>query len=52
MHPTEIQVAGLGLGRTGTTSVAMALMIHDTILGFSVIHDDEQPELTEADLYV
>merc|ERR1712029_156353 len=34
-----------GLGRTGTTSVAMAL----EILGYRVVHDDEQPELT--DLY-
>ena len=41
----EIKLVGLGLGRTGTTSVVMAL----EILGYSVVHDDEQTELT--DLY-
>ena len=40
---TSIQVAGLGLGRTGSTSLAIAL----EILGFTVIHDDEQPEITD-----
>lgn len=42
---TEIKVVGLGLGRTGTTSLALAL----EILGYKVVHDDEQTELT--DLY-
>mmetsp|Transcript_17068 Transcript_17068/g.24027 ORF Transcript_17068/g.24027 Transcript_17068/m.24027 type:complete len:340 (+) Transcript_17068:78-1097(+) len=42
---TSIQVIGLGLGRTGTTSLVMAL----EILGYTVVHDDEQTELT--DLY-
>ena len=42
---TTIQIVGLGLGRTGTTSLAMAL----EILGYAVVHDDEQVELT--DLY-
>jgi hypothetical protein len=42
---THIQIAGLGLGRTGTTSLVMAL----EMLGYTVIHDDEQPEL--VDLY-
>jgi len=41
---TSIQIAGLGLGRTGSTSLSMAL----EILGFTVIHDDEQPELTDV----
>lgn len=41
---TSIQIVGLGLGRTGTTSLAMAL----EILGYTVIHDDEQPELTDV----
>lgn len=42
---TEIKIAGLGLGRTGSTSLVIAL----EILGYSVVHDDEQTELT--DLY-
>jgi len=42
---TEIKVAGLGLGRTGSTSLVMAL----EILGYVVMHDDEQTE--ETDLY-
>jgi len=42
---THIKIAGLGLGRTGTTSLVMAL----EILGYVVIHDDEQAE--ETDLY-
>merc|ERR1712238_349353 len=42
---TKMQIVGLGLGRTGTTSVAMAL----EYLGYTVVHDDEQPEIT--DLY-
>ena len=41
---TEIKVVGLGLGRTGTTSIAMAL----EILGYTVIHDDEQTEETDV----
>jgi len=44
-NQTEIQIVGLGLGRTGTTSLVMAL----EILGYTVVHDDEQTELT--DLY-
>lgn len=42
---TTIQIVGLGLGRTGTTSLAIAL----EILNYTVIHDDEQTENT--DLY-
>lgn len=42
---TEIKLVGLGLGRTGTTSLVIAL----EILGYKVVHDDEQTELT--DLY-
>ena len=41
---TKIKVVGLGLGRTGTTSLAMAL----EILGYSVFHDDEQTENTDV----
>ena len=44
-NQTQIKIVGLGLGRTGTTSVVMAL----EILGYNVVHDDEQTELT--DLY-
>ena len=44
-NQTTIQIVGLGLGRTGTTSVTMAL----EMLGYTVVHDDEQAELT--DLY-
>lgn len=44
-NQTTIQVVGLGLGRTGTTSLVMAL----EILGYMVVHDDEQTEIT--DLY-
>eukprot|EP00729_Bicosta_minor_P001771 gene1771-14111_t len=40
---STIQVVGLGLGRTGSTSVALAL----GKLGFLSIHDDEQPDLAE-----
>jgi len=40
---TTVQVVGLGLGRTGTTSLAMAL----EILGYAVLHDDEQPEVAD-----
>eukprot|EP00580_Thalassiosira_gravida_P005143 CAMPEP_0201655104 /NCGR_PEP_ID=MMETSP0493-20130528/45838_1 /ASSEMBLY_ACC=CAM_ASM_000838 /TAXON_ID=420259 /ORGANISM="Thalassiosira gravida, Strain GMp14c1" /LENGTH=362 /DNA_ID=CAMNT_0048131681 /DNA_START=79 /DNA_END=1167 /DNA_ORIENTATION=+ len=42
---THIKIAGLGLGRTGSTSLVMAL----EILGYVVIHDDEQAE--ETDVY-
>merc|ERR1740139_460550 len=42
---TTIQVAGLGLGRTGSTSLVVAL----EMLGYLVVHDDEQTETT--DLY-
>ena len=42
-NQTQIKVVGLGLGRTGTTSLAMAL----EILGYSVVHDDEETELTD-----
>ena len=42
---TQMQIVGLGLGRTGTTSLAMAL----EIIGYTVIHDDEHPKIT--DLY-
>lgn len=33
----------LGLGRTGSTSLAIALKV----LGYEVLHDDEQTEFTE-----
>jgi hypothetical protein len=42
---THIQIVGLGLGRTGSTSLVIAL----EMLGYTVIHDDEQPEV--MDLY-
>ena len=44
-NQTEIKIVGLGLGRTGTTSLVVAL----EILGYAAVHDDEQTELT--DLY-
>jgi len=40
---TTIQVAVLGLGRTGTTSLALAM----ETLGYRVIHDDEHVLLTD-----
>lgn len=40
---TEIKVVGLGLGRTGTTSLVIAL----EMLSYTVVHDDEQTELTD-----
>jgi hypothetical protein len=43
--PTAIQVVGVGLGRTGSTSLALAL----EYLGYTVIHDDEHVQL--SDLY-
>ena len=42
-HQTNIQIVGLGLGRTGTTSLVIAL----EMLGYGVVHDDEQVELTD-----
>ena len=39
---TEIKIVGLDLGRTGTTSGVAAL----EILGYAVVHDDEQLKLT------
>lgn len=42
-NPRSSQVVGLGLGRTGTTSLVMAL----EMLGYSVVHDDEQTELAD-----
>jgi len=42
---TTVQIVGLGLGRTGTTSLVVAL----DLLGYTSVHDDEQVELT--DLY-
>jgi hypothetical protein len=42
---TSVTVVGLGMGRTGSTSLAMAL----EHLGYTVVHDDEEVELT--DLY-
>lgn len=47
-HQTEMKVVGLGLGRTGTTSVTMAL----EILGYTVVHDDEQTQLTDLYYYL
>ena len=46
-NQTEIKVVGLGLGRTGTTSVVMAL----ELLGYQVVHDDEHTELTDLYAY-
>jgi len=43
--PTKLQVYFVGLGRTGTTSLASAL----SLLGYSVLHDDESPAV--MDLY-
>mmetsp|Transcript_25741 Transcript_25741/g.30334 ORF Transcript_25741/g.30334 Transcript_25741/m.30334 type:complete len:330 (+) Transcript_25741:120-1109(+) len=40
---TTIQIVGLGLGRTGSTSLAIAL----EILKYTVIHDDEHTEITD-----
>ncbi|KAL7551059.1 hypothetical protein ACHAWF_014261 [Thalassiosira exigua] len=45
---TTIQIAGLGLARTGTTSLVLAL----EQLGYSAVHDDEQVELTDIDYYL
>jgi len=42
-NQTTIQIVGIGLGRTGTTSLVVAL----EILGYTVVHDDEQTELTD-----
>lgn len=39
--PTRVKVNVVGLGRTGTTSLAVAM----DILGFNVVHDDETPRL-------
>lgn len=44
-NQTSMQIVGLGLGRTGTTSLVIAL----EILGYTPVHDDEQTEIT--DLY-
>jgi len=40
---TTIQIVALGLGRTGSTSLAIAL----EILKYTVIHDDEHTEITD-----
>jgi len=40
---TTMKIVGLGLGRTGSTSLAIAL----EILNYTVIHDDEHTELTD-----
>eukprot|EP00574_Skeletonema_japonicum_P002363 CAMPEP_0201724050 /NCGR_PEP_ID=MMETSP0593-20130828/7901_1 /ASSEMBLY_ACC=CAM_ASM_000672 /TAXON_ID=267983 /ORGANISM="Skeletonema japonicum, Strain CCMP2506" /LENGTH=324 /DNA_ID=CAMNT_0048215241 /DNA_START=157 /DNA_END=1131 /DNA_ORIENTATION=- len=40
---TQIKVVGLGLGRTGSTSLAVAL----EMLGYYAVHDDDQVELTD-----
>jgi len=40
---TTIQIVGLGLGRTGSTSLAIAL----EILKYTVIHDDEHTKITD-----
>jgi len=42
-EPTKMQLVCLGLGRTGSTSLALG--IED--LGYTVIHDDEHVELRE-----
>lgn len=41
--PTKIQVVVLGLGRTGTTSLASAM----ELLNYTVFHDDEHAEASE-----
>ena len=40
---STIQIVGLGLARTGSTSLVMAL----EQLGYTAVHDDEQVELTD-----
>jgi len=53
VHPAEpedqttIQIAGLGLARTGSTSLVVAL----EHLGYTAVHDDEQVELTDLSHY-
>jgi len=42
--PTQIKVNVVGLGRTGTTSLAVAM----EILGFRVVHDEENPRLYDV----
>jgi len=43
---TVMQVFGVGLGRTGTTSLVLAL----EILGYKAIHDDEHVEITDLEV--
>jgi len=43
---TTMKVFGLGLGRTGTTSLVIAL----EILGYNAVHDDEQVEITDLEV--
>ena len=42
--PTRVSVNLVGLGRTGTTSLAVAM----GILGFNVVHDEENPRLYDV----
>ena len=44
---TTLQIVGLGLARTGSTSLVMAL----EQLGYTAVHDDEQVELTDIYYY-
>mmetsp|Transcript_51835 Transcript_51835/g.58756 ORF Transcript_51835/g.58756 Transcript_51835/m.58756 type:complete len:354 (-) Transcript_51835:173-1234(-) len=43
---TVMKVFGVGLGRTGTTSLVIAL----EILGYNAIHDDEHVEITDLEV--
>lgn len=40
---TTMQIVCVGLGRTGSTSLALALQV----LGYTVLHDDEQTDVAE-----
>ena len=42
--PTRVSVNLVGLGRTGTTSLAVAM----GILGYNVVHDEENPRLYDV----
>lgn len=44
LSPTRVKVNLVGLGRTGTTSLAVAM----GILGYQVVHDEENPRLYDV----
>lgn len=44
LSPTRVKVNFVGLGRTGTTSLAVAM----GILGYQVVHDEENPRLYDV----